>query len=125
MAGAAEWVGLAVVSAGSLLAGAGLAWSAWGAWCLARAPAALTEAGAMRVLVDHGPYAFGRHPIYLGLWLGLLGTGLATASVAALLAAALLFAWLHWRVLPREEAQLRRRYGGWYSDYAASVPRWF
>lgn len=118
MAGAAEAAGLA-------LAGTGLAWAAWAAWCLARAPSAPSEAGALRVLVDHGPYAFGRHPIYLGALAALLGTGLALASPAGVTAAAVLFAWLHWRVLPREEAGLRRRYGGWYSDYAAAVPRWF
>lgn len=125
MAGAAEWMALAAGTAGAALALAGLAWSVWAAWCLARAPLALTGAGGVRVLVDHGPYAFGRHPIYLGALLALLGAGLAAASVAGLLAAAALFAGLHWGVVPREEARLRRRYGGWYSDYAAGVPRWF
>ena len=29
------------------------------------------------------------------------------------------------RVLtPAEEARLRQRFGGWYSDYAAQVRRW-
>ncbi len=125
MAGAAEWIEPAVIAAGTLLAAAGLAWSAWAAWCLARAPAAITEAGAVRVLVDHGPYAFGRHPMYLGVLLALLGAGFAAASMASLLVAGALFAWLNGRAIPREEAQLRRRYGGWYSDYAAGVPRWF
>jgi protein-S-isoprenylcysteine O-methyltransferase Ste14 len=26
--------------------------------------------------------------------------------------------------IPFEEAQLRRAFGGWYSDYAATVRRW-
>lgn len=125
MAGAAEGLALAIGAAGAALALAGLAWFAWGAWCLARAPVALSSAGALRVLVDHGPYAYGRHPMYLGVLLALLGAGLAAASMASLLAAAVLFAWLRLRVVPREEARLRQRYGGWYSDYAASVPRWF
>lgn len=124
MAGAAEWMGLAVSTAGAMLALAGLAWLAWAAWCLARAPVALSTAGAVRVLVDHGPYAFGRHPMYLGVLLALLGAGFASASLASLLAAGVLFVVLHARVIPREEARLRQRYGGWYSDYAASVPRW-
>ncbi|MGD9833505.1 MAG: methyltransferase [Piscinibacter sp.] len=122
MAGAAE---LLVPAAGAALVLAGLGWSAWAAWCLVRAPVALTPAGGLRVLVDHGPFAVGRHPIYLGALLALLGAALAAASIAALLAVAVLFAALHGHVVPREEAQLRRQYGGWYSDYAAETPRWF
>ncbi len=121
MAGAAE---LLVPAAGAALALAGLGWSAWAAWCLARAPVALTPVGSVRVLVDHGPYAVGRHPIYLGALLAGLGAALAAASIAGLLALALLFAALHAGIAPREEARLRRQYGGWYSDYAAEVPRW-
>ena len=50
MAGAAEGIALAVGAAGAALALAGLAWFAWAAWCLARAPVALSSAGALRVL---------------------------------------------------------------------------
>jgi protein-S-isoprenylcysteine O-methyltransferase Ste14 len=125
MAGAADPLSLATAGLGLAMAGAGLAWAAWAAWCLVRAPVPLTEAGPARVLVDHGPYAFGRHPMYLGGAVALLGLGLALASSAWMAAALLGFAALDRWMVPREEAQLRRRYGGWYSDYAAEVPRWF
>jgi protein-S-isoprenylcysteine O-methyltransferase Ste14 len=125
MAGAADALGLAAAGLGLAMAGAGLAWAAWAAWCLVRAPVPLTEAGPARVLVDHGPYALGRHPMYLGGATALLGLALALAStawiVAALLGVAAIDRWL----VPAEEARLRRDYGGWYSDYAAEVPRWF
>jgi protein-S-isoprenylcysteine O-methyltransferase Ste14 len=125
MAGAADALSLAAAGLGLAMAGAGLAWAAWAAWCLVRAPAPLTEAGPARVLVDHGPYALGRHPMYLGAAVALLGIGLALSSMA-LMAAALagFFVADRWFV-PSEEKQLRRGYGGWYSDYAAEVPRWF
>ncbi len=124
MAGAAELLSLAVGGLGAALAAGGLAWSAWAAWCLARAPAPLTDAGPARVLVDHGPYARGRHPMYLGGAVALLGIGLALASVGAMAAAVLGFAAVDRWLVPAEEARLRRQYGGWYSDYAAEVPRW-
>jgi len=78
-----------------------------------------------RGLKQNGLYRWVRHPIYLGALLALLGAALAAASISALLAAAVLFAALHGHVVPREEARLRRQYGGWYSDYAAETPRWF
>ena len=108
MVGAADALSLAAAGLGLALAAAGLAWSAWAAWALVRAPEPLTAAGPARVLVEHGPYAFGRHPMYLG-------------GAVALLAFAVVDRWL----VPAEEARLRRQYGGWYSDYAADVPRWF
>ena len=90
-----------------------------------RAPEPLTAAGPARVLVEHGPYAFGRHPMYLGGAVALLGFGLALASTAWMVAALLAFAVVDRWLVPAEEARLRRQYGGWYSDYAADVPRWF
>ncbi len=124
MAGAAELLTLAASGLGAALAAAGLAWSAWAAWCLVRAPAPLTEAGPARVLVDHGPYALGRHPMYLGGAVALLGLGLALASMGAMAAALLGLVIADRWLVPAEEARLRRQYGGWYSDYAAEVPRW-
>src|SRR3990167_9305001 len=98
MAGAAEALSLAAAGLGLAMAGAGLAWAAWAAWSLVRAPAPLGEAGPARVLVDHGPFALGRHPMCLGGAIALLGLGLALAStawiVAALLGLAAIDRWL-------------------------------
>lgn len=125
MAGAADAASLASVGIGLALVGAGLAWAAWAAWCLVRSPAPMTAAGPARVLVDHGPYALGRHPMYLGAAATLLGCALALSSTAGLAVVLLGMAAVDRWLVPAEEATLRRRYGGWYSDYAAEVPRWF
>lgn len=125
MAGAADAASLAAAGIGLVLVGAGLAWAAWAAWCLARSPAPMTEAGPARVLVDHGPYALSRHPMYLGAAAALLGCALALSSTAGLAVVLLGVAAADRWLVPAEEATLRRRYGGWYSDYAAEVPRWF
>jgi protein-S-isoprenylcysteine O-methyltransferase Ste14 len=116
MAGAAEAAAAAAMAAGGVLSASGLGLALW-----AQATLRATPPG---VLVDHGPYAHSRNPLLLGLALALTGAGpalgqplLALAGPAWLAAAA---AW--W--LPREEAALRARHGGWYSDYAADVRRW-
>lgn len=75
-------------------------------------------------LVTTGPYAFTRHPMYVGWWLIHLGAGLSTGSswVLVTLPAALLVE--HPGIL-REEAMLRELFGPAYEEYAASVPRYF
>jgi protein-S-isoprenylcysteine O-methyltransferase Ste14 len=103
---------------GALLLAAGLAWAFWAAW-------ALRAKGRPAVFVDEGPFRLGRHPMYLGMATALLGLSLLL-GVPLLAAAALAFAAVvHHVHIPQEEAQLRRHFGGWYSDYASSVRRWF
>ncbi|MBI3369638.1 MAG: isoprenylcysteine carboxylmethyltransferase family protein [Burkholderiales bacterium] len=104
------------VELGFALALIGVAWVGWAAWTLGRAGDRL---------VDEGPYRFGRHPMYLGSVLMLFGLALALMQ-PALAAAALGCALLLDRYrIPLEEQRLRRAYGGWYTDYAASTRRWF
>jgi protein-S-isoprenylcysteine O-methyltransferase Ste14 len=109
--------------AGALAFAAGLAWAGW-AWRLLQRASAMPGAGG-RVFVDDGPYAWSRHPMYLGLALAMLGTGLAAGAPLMAPAAAAFVAVVHRLHIPREEAALRRAHGAWYSDYAGDVPRWF
>jgi protein-S-isoprenylcysteine O-methyltransferase Ste14 len=109
---------------GILLALAGAAWCGWAAWTLRRAGTPIHPRAEPRVLVDEGPYRFGRHPMYLGLALTIGGVAIAFGSPLLLLAG-VAFAAVVARVhVPFEEKMLRRRFGGWYSDYAADVRRW-
>jgi protein-S-isoprenylcysteine O-methyltransferase Ste14 len=110
---------------GVLLMAAGLVWAAWARRCLREADTPLTASAQPVVLVDEGPYRYGRNPMALGSVLTMLGIGLAAGVPFMAIAA------LNWVVIvnsvhiPLEEAQLQRAFGGWYSDYAASVRRWF
>ncbi|MGJ3191392.1 methyltransferase family protein [Paenarthrobacter sp. FR1] len=75
------------------------------------------------VLVTSGPYAYTRHPMYVGWWLvhlgagGLAGTawGFATMPAGSLAE--------HWGVL-HEEATLSEQFQQAYADYSARVPRY-
>jgi protein-S-isoprenylcysteine O-methyltransferase Ste14 len=134
MAAVEAWAG----GTGLALAGAGLAWSAWAAWTRQRQARAQALAwsshpqGAAALLprptgpglVEDGPYRFGRNPGWLGLLM--LGTGLSLAGGGGfvLLATGAAALWLDRVHLPRQEARLQARYGGWYSDYRAQVRRW-
>jgi protein-S-isoprenylcysteine O-methyltransferase Ste14 len=76
-------------------------------------------------LVETGPYAFVRHPVYAGGFLFFLGFALATSPVALLPLAALALLWRNKAAL--EEELLAERFDD-YSDYrrrvrGAFVPR--
>lgn len=111
------WAGVAIEALG-------LAWMLWAAWHLRAAGTSIRPSERPRRLVDDGPFRFGRNPMLLGMTVSMLGLALKFGA-PTLVAAAAAFALIMHRVhIPREEAQLRAAFGGWYSDYAASVRRW-
>ena len=74
-------------------------------------------------LVQSGPFAHVRHPIYSALLGLLLATGLALSTLPLTVVAALAYlAGTYWRAF-REEALLRAHFGAAYDDYARRVPR--
>jgi protein-S-isoprenylcysteine O-methyltransferase Ste14 len=77
-----------------------------------------------RRFVDEGPFALSRNPMALGGVLLLLSLGLASGQPAFGVAAALSLALAARLRIRREEMELQRAFGGWYSDYAARVRRW-
>jgi protein-S-isoprenylcysteine O-methyltransferase Ste14 len=76
------------------------------------------------MLVDEGPFRFGRNPMYLGIAVAMVGVGVAAGVPLMAVAAANFVAIVATVHIPHEEAQMRHVFGGWYSDYAASVRRW-
>lgn len=76
-------------------------------------------------LITRGPYRLVRHPIYTGILTGFLGSSVATGQLRGLLAFALVFVAL-WYKLRLEEAWMRSQFGDTYADYsrrtAALVP---
>jgi len=79
-------------------------------------------------LIQSGPYARVRHPIYSGLLLTMLGTAIFVGEWHALLGVALFFS-AHWEKSRREEALLVREFGETYEQYCnrtgALIPRLF
>jgi protein-S-isoprenylcysteine O-methyltransferase Ste14 len=112
------------LAGGAALLLAGFAWMAWAWWTFRDADTPLPPTARPAVLVDHGPFRYGRNPMYLGITLMMLGLGVA-AGVPLMAVAALNFVAVVSAVhIPHEEVNLERAFGGWYSDYAASVRRW-
>ncbi len=75
-------------------------------------------------LVVEGPYKYVRNPMYLSIFLTLLGfVVLFDVALLLLVALALLIA-INFLVLPREETNLEARFGREYMEYKKRVSRW-
>jgi protein-S-isoprenylcysteine O-methyltransferase Ste14 len=73
-------------------------------------------------IVDSGPYGLVRHPIYTGLILAILATGVAVATAASLLGA-LLISFGQWQKARMEERFLSVELGAEaYRSYSRRVP---
>jgi protein-S-isoprenylcysteine O-methyltransferase Ste14 len=112
---AVRWLGLGLVVAG-------IAFSMWAAATLGAHFDLEVEVHEGHAVVDRGPFAIVRHPVYLGLALHFVGACLATGNLV-LLAGTLLvtFPALYLRAAA-EERLLRRALGPAYDAYARRVP---
>ena len=116
---AAEWVLPAIGAVASLLGALVAVW-AWRTLDRAATPYPRPREGGR--LIETGPYAYVRHPIYSAGLLFFLGYALATSSGALVPLAALAVLWRNKAAL--EEELLERHYRG-YRDYRARVPGGF
>jgi protein-S-isoprenylcysteine O-methyltransferase Ste14 len=75
-------------------------------------------------LVETGPFAYTRNPIYLGLTLAYIGVALAARRTAPLALLPGILWVMNEGVISREERYLERKFGNVYRDYMRRVPRW-
>lgn len=110
-----RWIGLALVVGG-------IGFSIWAARTLGRHFDMEVEIHEGHEVVDHGPFAIVRHPVYLGLAVHLVGACLATGN-GVLIAGTLFGAFpaLYIRA-SAEERLLRNALGPAYDAYARRVP---
>jgi protein-S-isoprenylcysteine O-methyltransferase Ste14 len=75
-------------------------------------------------LVEHGPFAVTRNPIYAGNTVVMLGIGVAWNSLWFIAFAAIAAALVQRLAIAREEAHLALLFGEKWTAYSARVPRW-
>lgn len=74
-------------------------------------------------LVQTGPFALVRHPIYVALFLFMCAMAIAYGHTGNLLIGVPVFAFGTWMRIRHEERLLREMFGGEYDAYAARVKR--
>lgn len=77
-----------------------------------------------KALVSRGLHKFVRNPMYVGVFLAIVGQAALFHSAAILIYAAFFLTAAHSFVLLYEEPALRRKFGSSYEEYLRSVPRW-
>lgn len=75
-------------------------------------------------IVESGPYRFTRNPIYLGMFLGLMGLAMTFDNPWLLMMLVPFALVIRYGVVAREEAYLERKFGDVYRDYQSRVRRW-
>jgi protein-S-isoprenylcysteine O-methyltransferase Ste14 len=109
---------------GAVAFAVGLALAIWAITTMTRAGSNVPTNLPTTTIVERGPYRFTRNPIYLGMFLALIGLTVALDNFW-LLAMLVLFAIvIRYGVVAREEAYLERKFGDVYRSYRSRVRRW-
>ena len=101
-----------------------LALVAWAIVTITRAGSNVPTNLPTTTIVESGPYRFTRNPIYLGMFLGLIGLAIAFDNPWLLMMLAVFAPIIRYGVVAREEAYLERKFGDVYRGYRSRVRRW-
>ena len=114
--------GLGVVGGGLFIIGAAIA--AWGLVIFYKQRTTTTPGKSSSALVIWGPYRFSRNPMYVGLILAYLGEAGLLRQMWPVVLLPLTVAYIHYIVIPVEEARLRETFPEQYEQYRSRVRRW-
>jgi protein-S-isoprenylcysteine O-methyltransferase Ste14 len=105
---------------GTSLAALGLSLAIWARLHLGRNWSGTVAIRSEQRLVQSGPYALVRHPIYAALLMAVVGTAIAIGKLGAVIALPILF-FAYWRKLRIEESALVEAFGDEYESYRRRV----
>ncbi len=109
---------------GLALLAIGLGLDFWAMATMFRARTNILPNRAADRLVDYGPFAFSRNPIYLGNTVAIVGVGVGLDSLWFVIAALLAAAATQALAIRREEAHLALKFGADWARYSARTHRW-
>ena len=98
--------------------------SAWAIVTISRAGSNVPTNLPTTAIVESGPYRFTRNPIYLGMFLSLIGLAIAFDNLWLLTMLVPFALVIRYGVVAREEAYLERKFGDVYRGYRSRVRRW-
>jgi len=115
---------LAAGSLGAVVFVLALALVAWAIFTITGAGSNVPTNLPTTTIVESGPYRFTRNPIYLGMFLGLIGLAIAFDNLWLLIMLVPFAFVIRYGVVAREEAYLERKFGDVYRSYRSRVRRW-
>jgi protein-S-isoprenylcysteine O-methyltransferase Ste14 len=105
-----------IAALGTLLTASGIGIAIWARYHIGQNWSSRVTLKRDHTLIQTGPYAVMRHPIYSGLLLAFFGTALARGEWRGLVAVMLILLSHSWKAL-REEALMRTAFGPEYDEY--------
>ena len=113
-----------IAVAGGVLVIGGLALVYAGIMTFRRFRTAVYPNRPAKLVVDSGPFAYTRNPMYVGMAVCYVGLVLLLRSVWALSLLPVVLVLLVHFVIRREERHLTQKFPDAYAAYCARVPRW-
>ena len=107
-----DWIRAAAI----VLVAAGIALAIWARRHIGEFWSARVTLKVDHQLIQSGPYARVRHPIYSGILLAMIGTALFVGEWRAVIGGVLIFL-AHWTKARREEELLASQFGQPYAEY--------
>jgi protein-S-isoprenylcysteine O-methyltransferase Ste14 len=101
-----------------------LALFAWAIVTITRAGSNVPTNLPTTTIAESGPYRLTRNPIYVGMFLGLIGLAIAFDNLWLLMMLVPFALVIRYGVVAREEAYLERKFGDVYRGYCSRVRRW-
>lgn len=111
---------LAIALIGTAAVALGIGFACWARYVLGRNWSSVVQVKQDHELIQRGPYAFVRHPIYTGLLLAFFGTAIAIGEWRGLVCVVIVFA-SFWFKLRLEERWMRESFGPVYEAYMHRV----
>jgi len=74
--------------------------------------------------VDYGPFKISRHPVYLGMFLILLGVFVICGSIITIVFPIIFLLIIEKVFIPLEERNMIKKFGKKYLDYKRKIRRW-
>ena len=101
-----------------------LALFAWAIFTISRAGSNVPTNRPTTTIVESGPYRLTRNPIYIAMFLGLIGLAIAFDDLWLFMTLVPFALVIRYGVVAREEAYLERKFGDVYRGYRSRVRRW-
>jgi protein-S-isoprenylcysteine O-methyltransferase Ste14 len=109
---------------GALVFVLALALFAWAIITISRAGSNVPTNRPTTTIVESGPYRFTRNPIYVAMFLALIGLAIAFDTLWLFITLVPFALVIRYGVVAREEAYLERKFGDVYRFYRSRVRRW-
>jgi len=112
-----RYIGLPLTLLGGIL-------NIWSNWIFKQKKTTIKISQQSSALIIGGPFKFSRHPMYLGMFLTVLGLAIFLGSIISFLPAIIFFFIMDIVFISKEEKMMQKTFGQEYLNYKKQVRKW-